>query len=193
MCFILRRICFGFKHWGNAKQSLGPIETTMLIALPEFDGAICPTVFAGQHSSEGCQGCLHKCQAARLRQKRNHDKSVAIVLFEFPPNAGATGTAVYLDVFESLQNTLTQMKADGYDVALLETVAHLRAAVLEGNAKQYGQEASVEAIVGAEKIVRSTPSLIAIEVVWDPAPGRVQSDGRAAWKSVCWCVARLSL
>ena len=67
-------------------------------------------------------------RAARLRQKRNHDKNVAIVLFGFPPNAGATGTAAYLDVFESLQNTLMQMKADGYDVALPETVAHLRPA-----------------------------------------------------------------
>lgn len=192
-------------QWANAEQGLGPIETTMLIALPELDGATCPTVFAGRHGSEGCQGCLHKCQAApqsramapcheridslaektlraaRLRQKRNHDKNVAIVLFGFPPNAGATGTAAYLNVFESLQNTLTQMKADGYDVALPETVAHLRAAVLEGNAKQYGQDANVEAIVSAEEIVRSTPPLKAIEAVWGPAPGRVQSDGRGVF------------
>ena len=192
-------------QWANAEQGLGPIETTMLIALPELDGATCPTVFAGRHGPEGCQGCLHKCQAAaqsramapcheridslaektlraaRLRQKRNHDKNVAIVLFGFPPNAGATGTAAYLDVFESLQNTLMQMKADGYDVALPETVAHLRAAVLEGNAKQYGQEANVEAIVSAEEIVRSTPPLKAIEAVWGPAPGRVQSDGRGVF------------
>ena len=192
-------------QWANAEQGLGPIETTMLIALPELDGATCPTVFAGRHGSEGCQGCLHKCQAApqsramapcheridslaektlraaRLRQKRNHDKNVAIVLFGFPPNAGATGTAAYLNVFESLQNTLTQMKAEGYDVALPETVAHLRAAVLEGNAKQYGQDANVEAIVSAEEIVRSTPPLKAIEAVWGPAPGRVQSDGRGVF------------
>ena len=192
-------------QWANAEQGLGPIETTMLIALPELDGATCPTVFAGRHGSEGCQGCLHKCQAApqsramapcheridslaektlraaRLRQKRNHDKNVAIVLFGFPPNAGATGTAAYLDVFESLQNTLTQMKAEGYDVALPETVSHLRAAVLEGNAKQYGQEANVEAIVSAEEIVRSTPPLKAIEAVWGPAPGRIQSDGRGVF------------
>jgi len=192
-------------QWANAEQGLGPIETTMLIALPELDGATCPTVFAGRHGPEGCQGCLHKCQAAaqsramapcheridslaektlraaRLRQKRNHDKNVAIVLFGFPPNAGATGTAAYLDVFESLQNTLMQMKADGYDVALPETVAHLRAAVLEGNAKQYGQEANVEAIVSAEEIVRSTPPLKAIEAVWGPAPGRIQSDGRGVF------------
>ena len=192
-------------QWANAEQGLGPIETTMLIALPELDGATCPTVFAGRHGSEGCQGCLHKCQAApqsramapcheridslaektlraaRLRQKRNHDKNVAIVLFGFPPNAGATGTAAYLDVFESLQNTLTQMKAEGYDVALPETVSHLRAAVLEGNAKQYGQEANVEAIVSAEEIMRSTPPLKAIEAVWGPAPGRVQSDGRGVF------------
>ena len=49
---------------------------------------------------------------ARLRQTRNADKKVGIVLFGFPPNAGAAGTAAYLSVFESLHNTLTAMKAD---------------------------------------------------------------------------------
>ena len=32
------------------------------------------------------------------------DKKVGVVLFGFPPNAGATGTSAYLDVFESFQN-----------------------------------------------------------------------------------------
>lgn len=192
-------------QWANGEQGLGPIETTMLIALPELDGATCPTVFGGRHGPEGCNGCHYRCASdttskamapcreridslaektlrqATLRRKENANKNVGIVLFGFPPNAGAVGTAAYLNVFESLFNTLHAMKADGYDLEPPETVAALRAAVLEGNAKQYGQDANVAAHVSADDIVRNTPPLKAIEAVWGPAPGKIQSDGRGVF------------
>jgi magnesium chelatase subunit H len=192
-------------QWANGEQGLGPIETTMLIALPELDGATSPTVFGGRHGPDGCKGCHYQCpcdaqskamapcreridslaekalRQATLRRKQNADKNVAIVLFGFPPNAGAVGTAAYLSVFESLFNTLHAMKADGYDIDPPETVDALRAAVLDGNAKQYGQEANVAAHVSADDIVRNTPPLKAIEAVWGPAPGKIQSDGRGVF------------
>lgn len=192
-------------QWADSPQGLGPIETTMLIALPELDGATCPTVFAGRHGADGCQGCHYDCNRAvnskamapcperidslaqkterliRLRHRRVAQKKVAIVLFGFPPNAGAVGTAAYLSVFESLHNTMLQMKEDGYDITVPETVDALRAAVLEGNAAQYGQEANVAAHVSADHIVANTPPLKAIEDVWGPAPGKVQSDGRGVF------------
>ncbi len=191
-------------QWAGSSGGLGPIETTMLVALPELDGATCPTVFGGRLGPEGCNGCAHACQAGepkamepcreridslvektirqmRLRRKDNAEKKVAVVLFGFPPNAGAVGTAAYLSVFESLMNTLRAMRARGYDVDVPESVEALRARVLEGNARQYGQEANVAAHVDADTIVRSTPPLHAIEAVWGPAPGRIQSDGRGVF------------
>jgi len=192
-------------QWAASAQGLGPIETTMLVALPEIDGATNPTVFAGRHGVDGCQGCSYACagksdckamapcteritslaektfRLARLRQKRNIDKKVGIVLFGFPPNAGAVGTAAYLSVFESLFNTLTRMKAEGYVVDVPENVDHLRAAILQGNARTYGQEANVAAHVDADTIVRNTPPLKVIEAVWGPAPGKIQSDGKGVF------------
>ncbi|MEO0669039.1 MAG: magnesium chelatase subunit H [Pseudomonadota bacterium] len=191
-------------QWAGSSGGLGPIETTMLVALPELDGATCPTVFGGRLGPEGCDGCAHTCKAGepkamvpcreridslvektkrqmRLRRKENADKKVAIVLFGFPPNAGAVGTAAYLSVFESLLNTLRAMRARGYDVDVPDSVDALRARVLEGNARQYGQEANVAAHVDADTIVRTTPPLHAIEAVWGPAPGRIQSDGRGVF------------
>ncbi len=189
-------------QWARAGQGLGPIETTMLIALPEIDGATNPTVFAGRHGLDGCQGCAFKCSGsvdsramspcpervavlaektarlARLRQTRNADKKVGVVLFGFPPNAGAAGTAAYLSVFESLHNTLTAMKADGYTLDVPATIDDLRAAVLGGNAARYGQPANVAAFVDADTIVGQTAHLREVEAVWGPAPGKVQSDGR---------------
>ena len=51
-------------------------------------------------------------RAARLvavRRSERRDRKVAIVLFNFPPNAGNTGTAAFLSVFESLYRTLSAM------------------------------------------------------------------------------------
>ncbi len=192
-------------QWAASPQGLGPIETTMLIALPELDGATCPTVFAGRHGPAGCDGCARACRPApdakamapcperidslvektcrliRLRRRSVAQRKVAIVLFGFPPNAGAVGTAAYLSVFESLHNTMTAMQADGYDIEVPPSVEALRAAVLQGNAAQYGQEANVAAHVGADHIVAHTPHLAEIEDVWGPAPGKVQSDGRGVF------------
>ena len=192
-------------QWANSGQGLGPVETTMLVALPEIDGATNPTVFAGRHGVDGCNGCATDCtlqsdcramapcherissltektlRLAQLRRKQNAEKKVGIVLFGFPPNAGAVGTAAYLAVFESLFNTLTRMKADGYTLDVPETVDDLRAMILLGNAAQYGQQANVGAHVDADAIVRNTPDLAEIEAVWGPAPGKIQSDGRGVY------------
>lgn len=192
-------------QWSGSKGGLGPIETTMLIALPELDGATVPTVFAGRHGEEGgCNGCAYACRAkdhramapcferidalvarakklVALRKSQRAERKIGIVLFGFPPNAGAAGTAAYLDVFASLHNTLTAMKQAGYSVDVPETVADLRKVVLDGNAKQLGQDANVAARVNADWILKNTPWLDDIEAQWGPAPGRVQSDGSAVF------------
>ena len=193
------------RQWANSSQGLGPIETTMLVALPEIDGATNPTVFAGRHGTDGCNGCAKMCSAqseckamapcheritsltektlrlAKLRRKQNSEKKVGVVLFGFPPNAGAVGTAAYLSVFESLFNTLTQMKSEGYTLDVPEDVDALRAMILQGNAAQYGQQANVAAHMDADTIVRTSPHLAEVEAVWGPAPGKVQSDGRGVY------------
>jgi magnesium chelatase subunit H len=189
-------------QWAASGGGLGPVETTMLIALPEIDGATNPTVFAGRHGEGICQGCARRCSGmsdvramapcperigvladkvarlAALRRSTVAERRVAVVLYGFPPNAGAVGTAAYLSVFESLHNTLHAMAASGYDLTPPATVEDLRAAVLQGNAAQYGQPANVTAHVSADVLVADTPWLAEIEAVWGPAPGRIQSDGR---------------
>ena len=192
-------------QWADSPQGLGPIETTMLVALPEIDGATNPTVFAGRHGPSGCQGCARMCsqqsehkamspcperiislvektkRLAMLRRKANAEKKVGVVLFGFPPNAGAVGTAAYLSVFESLYNTLTRMKSEGYSLDVPASVDDLRAMILQGNASQYGQDANVGAYVDADTMVANTPPLAEIEAAWGPVPGKHQSDGRGVF------------
>ncbi|MEX0339601.1 MAG: magnesium chelatase subunit H [Arenibacterium sp.] len=189
-------------QWSRSAQGLGPIETTMLIALPELDGATNPTVFAGRHGESGCDGCVMKCRASltskamapchervdklaarvnrlvALKKSESAERRVGVVLFGFPPNAGAAGTAAYLDVFRSLFNTLKTMAAQGYDVDMPESVEALREKVLHGNARQHGQDANVAARVSANNLVTRNPWLAETEAQWGAAPGKVQTDGR---------------
>ncbi len=188
-------------QWAKSDTGLGPVEATMLVALPEIDGATNPLIFGGRVGDDGCTGCSHRCQPqgavnamipcperierlagralshVKLRRSQIAERKVGVVIFGFPPNAGAVGSAAYLSVFESLHNTLLKMKADGYSVVVPETVDDLRDAVLKGNAAQYGQEANVAARVPADQMVAGEPYLADIEAVWGPAPGRQQSDG----------------
>ncbi|MCV6593490.1 MAG: cobaltochelatase subunit CobN [Silicimonas sp.] len=175
--------------WSEAQAGLGPVETTMLIALPEIDGATNPTVFAGRRSGaedralypidERVATLVEKTdRLARLRRSRPENRKAAIVLYGFPPNAGAVGTAAHLDVFESLFNLLQRMKREGYKVDLPEDAAALREALLGGNAEDHGQPAHVAAKIPADHLVADTPWLAEIEAQWGPAPGRHQTDGR---------------
>ena len=180
-------------QWEVSSTGLGPIETTMLVALPELDGATVPTVYAGRQGdadttkamlpyNERVNALISRAvKIAELRRLEVSRRKIAIILFGFPPNAGAVGTAAYLEVFQSLFNTLTAMKDAGYEIELPKSCAELRAEVIGGNAKVYGQEANVEGQVSADWIVKNTPWLSEVEEQWGPAPGRIQSDGKSVF------------
>ena len=112
-----------------------------------------------------------------LRTKSTSDKKISIVLYGFPPNAGAVGTAAYLDVFQSLFNTLLRLKKEGYFVELPSSIDELKEKILNGNKDRYGQEANVYKRISADDIVLNEPYLKDIEETWGPAPGKLQSDG----------------
>ncbi len=178
-------------EWENDTRGLTPIEATLMVALPELDGGTMPTVFGGRRSGgtalEQRRMCVHPERAAKLaarigrlvhlRKASRAERKIGIVLFNFPPNAGATGTAAYLSVFASLHNTLGAMRDAGYTVEVPATVDDLRARILQGNAAQYGTLANVGAKVHRDAHIRRETFLPEIEKVWGPAPGRQLSDG----------------
>ena len=179
-----------FEQWRESRLGLLPIETTMMVAIPELDGAICPSVFGGR--SEDADGPVRamrchpeRCEALAaktakliaLRKTERAQRKLAVVLFNFPPNAGATGSAAHLAVYESLHGTLLRLASEGYSVEVPERVDDLRAAILQGNAERFGADANVAARIPADDHVRAERHLKQIEAQWGPAPGRQQSDG----------------
>jgi len=112
-----------------------------------------------------------------LRRSARADRKVGAVIFNFPPNAGNTGTAAFLSVFESLHNTLVALKREGYTVDVPATVDELRERVIHGNATMFGAAANVHARINTNDHVKRERWLKEIEKQWGPAPGRQQSNG----------------
>jgi magnesium chelatase subunit H len=195
------------EQWGASDRGLMPVESTIMVAIPELDGAAGPMVYGGRSDGAGiaCTGCkracvferseiggdMHVCAeragmlAARalrlvaLRRAERAARKVGIVLFNFPPNAGNTGTAAFLSVFESLYRTLGAMQREGYRVELPGSTDELRERIVGGNASRFGADANVHARIAAGDHVTREKYLREIEAQWGPAPGRQQSDGSA--------------
>jgi len=153
------------EQWQGDARGLLPVEATMMVALPELDGGMTPMTFGGRcgraNTPNPCAGCdgttcsrdmvphheragtlaARVARLVALRRTARAARKVALVLFNFPPNAGATGTAAYLAVFHSLHNTMLAMQAAGYDVTVPATVDELRDSIIGGNSERYGTDA----------------------------------------------------
>ena len=192
-------------QWGGSERGLLPVENTIMVAIPELDGSMSPMVFGGRPGAVGVTytGCHHGCtfgesntaqdmhscperatmlasrvsKLVALKRVERKQRQVAIVLFNFPPNAGNVGSAAHLSVFESLWHTLVAMKEQGYTVAVPENVDVLRDEILHGNAATYGADANVHTLISADDHVRRERWLSEIEDQWGPAPGRFLTNG----------------
>jgi Cobalamin biosynthesis protein CobN and related Mg-chelatases len=98
-------------------------------------------------------------QLIRLRKAERSARKLAIVVFNFPPNSGATATAAFMAVHESLYATLQRLAAEGYDVEVPESLDAMRDILLKGNAERYGTDANVAHRIPATSMcgARNTP------------------------------------
>ena len=131
--------------WEESSLGLGPIDTAMSVALPEFDGRIITVpisfkeeVASGHDGNGGSNGRNGKMDArlqrniprpdridflarltvkwAALRAKPNPEKRIAIILSNYPTKDARVGNAVGLDTPASVINILNAMKDAGYHV-----------------------------------------------------------------------------
>ena len=125
------------KQWRDSSLGLGPIDTAMNVALPEFDGRIIsvPISFKEETASPGngtmISNRLQRYVAlpdridllarlaarwANLRRKTNAEKRVAIILSNYPTKDARIGNAVGLDTPASVINLLNALQKAGYQV-----------------------------------------------------------------------------
>jgi magnesium chelatase subunit H len=179
------------EQWQTSDQGLMPVEATMMVAIPELDGATGPLVYGGRSSAAPAESVRDMQEHTErvevladrvdrlvaLRRAPRSERKLALVIFNFPPNAGNTGTAAYLSVFASLFNTMRELRDAGYRVDLPESVDALRERIVNGNAARFGAHANVHVRIPVDDHVRRESWLTDIEKAWGPAPGRQQTDG----------------
>ncbi len=178
-------------EWRNDARGLNPLQATLQIAIPELDGAIVPTVFGGKGNAKQGKAAASEPiperieriaerlgRIVRLRRRDRAERKLAIVLFNFPPNAGNTGSAAYLAVFPSLQRVLASLKEQGYTVELPSSADDLRERLTQGNRERFGAPANVHTRIPVNDHVRREKYLREIEKTWGPAPGKQLSDGQ---------------
>ena len=129
--------------WLESDLGLGPIDTAMSVALPEFDGRLIsvPISFKEEVSgapepvegrgSGGLTGRLQRyvprddrvelvarlaIKQARLGMKPNSEKKIAVILSNYPTKDARIGNAVGLDTPNSAVLVLNALKEAGYQV-----------------------------------------------------------------------------
>jgi len=177
-------------QWEASERGLMPVESTMMVSIPELDGATGPMVYGGRggagekvrdmrpHPERIDRLAERVDRWVSLKRKARSERTIAITLFSFPPNAGNIGTAAHLAVFESLYRVLAGLAEAGYRVEVPESVDALRERILHGNAAHYGADANVYKRIPADDHVARETHLAEIEAQWGPAPGKQQADGR---------------
>ena len=122
--------------WQESSLGLGPIDTAMNVALPEFDGRIITVPISFKEETQTPRnGPLNArlqryapkndrvdlvarlaVKWASLRLKSNGEKRIAIILSNYPTKDARIGNAVGLDTPASVINLLHAMKDAGYQV-----------------------------------------------------------------------------
>lgn len=99
------------------------LQSVVLYSLPELDGAIDTVVLGGLVGDKIAlvpERVRKVCSRLRgwvnLRKTPPAERKISIMLYGFPPNVGAVGTAALLDVPNSLEKLLIRLHEEGYNV-----------------------------------------------------------------------------
>mmetsp|Transcript_22590 Transcript_22590/g.55044 ORF Transcript_22590/g.55044 Transcript_22590/m.55044 type:complete len:1462 (-) Transcript_22590:151-4536(-) len=176
-----------FEEWEKSQLGLHPVQTALQVSLPELDGAIEPIIFAGRDPATGRSVPMadridilaeRAMNWANLRNIPNKEKKLAITVFSFPPDKGNVGTAAYLNVFGSIHSVLKELKKEGYNVEVPETVEELIDGVLKDKeAELASPELNVEYRMSIDEYLKQTPYAKDLYDNWGPPPGNLNSDG----------------
>lgn len=108
------------------KSEYGPqSEWTYKVTIPQFEGVIgaLPISYVEDNGTtviikEGVKKHVQLVlKWAQLKEKKNYDKKIAIILYDYPPGRANIG-ASYLDVYTSVHDLLVKMADEGYNIGM---------------------------------------------------------------------------
>ncbi len=125
-------------EWEADARGLGSGEFMLHYFLPELDGAssMLPIAAASRDGleplPEGARSLAERIGGlVALRRRPPRERSVAIVLYDYPPGEASAGAAAFLDSFGSVSALLAALVGAGYDTEALPA-DELRARLVAG-------------------------------------------------------------
>ncbi|WP_407421875.1 cobaltochelatase subunit CobN [Methanobrevibacter sp.] len=115
------------------ESELGPqIEWTYAVTYPSFEGVFAPVILSyldDNNTEQVIQSGVDKmvklsCGWADLKDLNNSDKTIAIVLYNYPPGKAEIG-ASYLDVIQSTYDLLLKLYENGYTVCNISELMNI--------------------------------------------------------------------
>lgn len=118
-----------YDSWIESDQGLTPIDYSLSLVMPEFDGQIMGQLVSHKEKThqesleipfhsplvEGIQGAVAMAKSyARLRRTPASQKRLAIILHNYPAGDANIGSASGLDTFTSVFRLLHRLQEEGY-------------------------------------------------------------------------------
>ena len=176
--------------WEGSSQGLSARDLAMNVALPEVDGRVFTRAVAFKNAAnfdDRVQSNIVRHEAdvsrvnfvaglaakwARLGQKPNSEKHVAIILANYPNRDGRLGNGVGLDTPAGTVNVLNAMRDSGYQIA--DYPDHGDALI------EHLQEGPTNAASDG-RVIRETVSLAAYQQFFAELPEKVRSEVMERW------------
>lgn len=182
--------------WQESLVGMNPVELSVNIVQPEFDGVLHGGVVSSKETDEfsqiSYQPIRERIEAlvakvkrwVVLSEKSNADKKVAVIFHNYPPNNASIGSAIGLDSPESVGEILNVMQKAGYQVDWLpKNSRHLMNEIIAGvtNDRSFLSEEQIEKAIGKmpkevyQNWFNKRPEFVQKDLVveWGEAPGEV--------------------
>ncbi|MHA1381087.1 MAG: magnesium chelatase subunit H [Candidatus Helarchaeota archaeon] len=188
------------KRWKESTKGLSPVETICTVMLPELDGLIDPipslglrdlkenTDFSNYKITVPIKDRVEKIAGrilkwVNLKVKKNQDKKLAIIFYNYPPGEDNLGNAAYLDVFQSISKIIDKLKENGYNVNSISKDTLNNTFISQGlinSSKWSTSELRLEKniLIDSQKYeqwLRKIPETSQKDIFdnWGPAPGKI--------------------
>ena len=184
-----------YEEWKPNLEGMNPMEVSISVTLPEFDGTIHGVPIASKKVlangdvrykpiHERIERMVSKAKKwALLRRTENSRKRLAIVFHNYPPRNSNIGSAVGLDTIVSVRNLMALLGERGYQVGTLPEDGEAFIKELTDNATNDVALLTEAQLARAQKLSsREYKSFFRafepqvqkqMEADWGPAPGKV--------------------
>lgn len=183
------------EQWREAVQGSSISELLISVMLPEMDGAVdtIPVaarkepVYNPEFDVELDELCLIEeradmltqriCAYASLGRKKNEEKKIAVICYNYPPGEDNLFGGSFLDTFESVAAMTEALHGEGYQVEPMTSEELMEQFCQDGCVNSGRYSSSEEKMLHfTRKAYEKNPRRKDIAQVWGEAPGEIMAD-----------------